>query len=200
MDFYEAMKARRSNYRLTDATPIPAARIEEILRECMTFVPSSFHSQSSRAVLLFGARHKKLWSIVRETLRAIVPADKFEATNHKIDAFAAGYGTILFYEDMETVERLQKGFPYYAENFPVWSNQSGGMLQYAVWTALSSEGLGASLQHYNPIIDAEAALEFSVPSGWRLLAQMPFGRPAGQPDAQTHKPTDDRLIVQGEDK
>lgn len=26
------------------------------------------------------------------------------------------------------------------------------MIQFAVWTALETEGLGASLQHYNPII------------------------------------------------
>ena len=30
---------------------------------------------------------------------------------------------------------------------------AAGMLQLAVWTALAEKGLGASLQHYNPLID-----------------------------------------------
>ena len=29
------------------------------------------------------------------------------------------------------------------------------MLQLVVWTALEAEGLGATLQHYNPLIDDE---------------------------------------------
>lgn len=38
------------------------------------------------------------------------------------------------------------------------------MIQFAVWTALETEGLGASLQHYNPIIGAEVAKAFEIPS------------------------------------
>lgn len=197
MNFNEAIKNRRSNYNITNTSPISDERIEEILRDCITYVPSAFHSQSSRAVLLFGDRHQKLWSIVKETLRAIVPADNFAPTNEKINSFSAGYGTILFYEDMETVDQMQKSFPFYSDKFPIYSNQSGGMLQFAVWTALSQEGLGASLQHYNPLIDAETAQEFEIPERWQLLAQMPFGKPDIQPNPLTYKPIDGRLLTQG---
>lgn len=200
MELYKAMETRRSHYDITAASPISQARIQEILSHAITYVPSAFHSQTSRAVLLFGARHQKLWSIVKETLRAIVPAENFASTDAKIDSFASGYGTILYLEDMNAVAEMQKAFPLYADNFPIWSNQSSGMLQYAVWTALSSEGLGASLQHYNPLIDAETAKEFGLPEGWRLVAQMPFGKPQAQPDELVHKPIEERLIVQGADQ
>lgn len=198
MDFYEAMRARRSRYDISGSSPIPQQRIQEILAEAITLTPSSFHSQSSRAALLFGDRHQKLWSIVLETLRGVVPADKFAATEAKIASFAAGYGTILYFEDMTTVETLQKNFPLYAENFPVWSLQSAGMLQYVVWTALSQEGLGASLQHYNPLIDAAVRAEFGIAENWKLLAQMPFGTPNSEPRALDYQPIEKRLIVQGE--
>lgn len=99
---------------------------------------------------------------------------------------------------MDTVETLQKNFPSYAENFPIWSMQSAGMLQYAVWTALSQEGLGASLQHYNPLIDASVHAEFQLPASWKLLAQMPFGAPASEPEKLAYKPIADRFIVLGE--
>lgn len=196
MELYKAMKMRRSRYNITDSSPISNQRIQEILSDAITYTPSAFHSQSSRAVLLFGDRHKKIWDIVEQTLRAIVPEDKFGATETKLNSFAAGHGTILFLEDMDTVSALQKNFPGYAENFPIWSNQSAGMLQYAVWTALSQEGLGSSLQHYNPLIDAAVTKEFGLPESWKLLAQMPFGAAAAEPDPLTYMPVEERLIVQ----
>lgn len=197
MEFYEAMKKRRSRYDITDASPLSEQRLQEILTHAITYTPSAFHSQSSRTVLLLGERHQKLWNIVLETLRTLVPAEKFASTEAKISSFAAGHGTILFFEDMETVETLQKNVPLYAENFPIWSLQSAGMLQYSIWTALSQEGLGASLQHYNPLIDEVVHAEFNVSSNWKLLAQMPFGTPASEPDVLSYKPIEERLIVQG---
>lgn len=59
------------------------------------------------------------------------------------------------FEDDTVIRSMQKEFELYKDNFPVWANQSNGMLQFAVWTALELEGLGASLQHYNPLIDDE---------------------------------------------
>lgn len=153
MNFLDAMKKRRSIYHLTNTSPISDDRIKEILSDAVTYTPSAFHSQSSRVLLLLGDQHLKLWDIVKDTLRTIVPADKFAPTEAKINSFAAGHGTILYFEDMKTVEQLQKDVPLYAENFPIWSLQSAGMLQYVIWTAFASEGLGASLQHYNPLID-----------------------------------------------
>lgn len=197
MEFYTTIKNRRSRYDLTNASPISDKQIEQIISDAVTYTPSAFHSQSSRVILLFGSRHQKLWHIVMETLRDRVPAEKFGATEAKILSFAAGHGTVLYFEDMHTVTTMQKNVPNYAENFPIWSNQSAGMLQYAVWSSLSQEGLGASLQHYNPIIDDAVIREFDVPDGWKLLAQMPFGVPSGQPGDITYKPIEERLLVQG---
>ena len=197
MELYTAMKTRRTRYDLTNASPISDQRIEEIVADAITYTPSAFHSQSSRAILLFGERHQKIWDIVMETLRAKVPAERFGPTETKINSFAAGHGTILYFEDMNTVTSMQENVPNYAENFPVWSNQSAGMLQYAIWTALAQEGMGASLQHYNPIIDDAVIKEFGVPDGWKLLAQMPFGVPSGEPSEITYKPIEERLVVQG---
>jgi predicted oxidoreductase (fatty acid repression mutant protein) len=57
----------------------------------------------------------------------------------------------------------------------VWSEQASGMAQFAVWAALADAGIGASLQHYNPLIDAAVAARWDIPSSWKLRAQMPFG-------------------------
>ncbi|HIH2748631.1 nitroreductase family protein [Burkholderia aenigmatica] len=166
---------RRTQYALGKELPISEAEAEGLIRQAIRIAPSAFHSQSSRAVILFDAMHEKLWDITRETLRAIVPADAFAPTDAKMDAFAAGAGTVLFFEDQDAIQELQKQFPLYADAFPMFSEHSAGMAQFAVWTALAEAGIGASLQHYNPLIDAEVAKQWNVSTSWKLRAQMPFG-------------------------
>ena len=67
------------------------------------------------------------------------------------------------------------------------------MLQHVIWTALVAEGLGASLQHYNPLIDAEVAQTWQLPSEWKLIAQMPFGKPTFVPGDKEFMPQSDRV-------
>lgn len=153
-DFYAAAENRRSIYGISKDTVVSDERIQEIINHAVKYTPSAFNSQSARVVVLLGEHHDNLWNnITIETLRAIVPADQFASTQEKINAFGNGYGTVLFFEDQDVIGALQKQFALYADNFPVWSQQSSGMLQYVVWTSLELEGFGASLQHYNPLID-----------------------------------------------
>lgn len=193
--FLDAVKKRRSVYGINKDTKISDARIEEIIGEAVLHSPSSFNSQSGRVVVLFGEQHDKFWDITKETLRKLVPADSFAPTEEKMAAFRSGRGTVLFFEDQSVIEGLQQQFAAYAENFPVWSQQSNGMLQYVVWTALAVEGVGASLQHYNPLVDEQVAKEWNVPSSWKLIAQMPFGNIAAEPGEKQFAPLDSRLKV-----
>lgn len=177
--FLQTAALRRTQYALGKTLPLAQDEVTRLIQEAIRLSPTSFNSQSSRAVILYGAQSEKFWDFVKTELRKIVPADAFEATNKKIDGFAAGAGTVLFYEDQDTIKGLQDKFPLYAENFPVWSEQSSGIAQYAVWTVLAAAGIGASLQHYNPLADAAAAAEWNIPAQWRLRAQMPFGSNEG---------------------
>jgi predicted oxidoreductase (fatty acid repression mutant protein) len=195
MNIYEAMEHRRSRYALDANTTVSDERIEEIVGECLVQTPSAFNSQTARVVALFGESHEKLWSIVMETLRARVPADKFAGTEAKVNGFAAAHATLLFFEETDTVKALQEQFPAYADNFPLWSLQASGMAQVNVWTALSSEGLGVNLQHYNPIIDDEVARTFGVPASWKLISQMVVGNPIAEPGPIAKKPVSERLVV-----
>ena len=196
MSMLDLMKMRRSRYSLTDRLPVPVSEVEKLVEECVKQAPSAFNSQSARVVLLLANGHKKLWRIVLEALRPLVPADTFGETEKKIKSFAAAFGTVLFLEDEEVVRSLQKKFPTYKEHFPAWSLQSDGMLQFAVWTALAERGIGASLQHYNPLIDEETARVFHLPKSWKLLAQMPFGQPFAQPEEKTYLPLSERFRVE----
>jgi len=167
---------RRTQYALGKNLPISESELEALVHEAMRLAPSSFNSQSSRALILFGAASEKLWQdITKEILRPLVPADAWGATDAKMDSFAAGAGTVLFFEDQDVIKSMQEQYPLYSDYFPIFSEHSAGMAQFAVWTALAEVGVGASLQHYMPLIDEAVARQWSVPASWRLRAQMPFG-------------------------
>lgn len=192
----EALKHRRSYYSLGNESPVGDGEIEEILKFALTYVPSAFNSQSARLVLLLGENHRKFWEIVKATLKKIVPETAYEASEKKVDqSFLAGYGTVLFYEDQAVVEHLQKSFPLYGDKFPDWSQQASAMNQFAVWTMLEDAGFGASLQHYNPLIDEEVADAWQFPRSWRLIAQMPFGKPGPTPVPHENAPMEERLWI-----
>lgn len=66
-----------------------------------------------------------------------------------------------------------------------------------VWTILEAEGLGASLQHYNPMVDERVSQEWNVPKEWKLQAQLVFGKPTGPPREKVSEPVEKRLFVHG---
>ncbi|CCC09978.1 hypothetical protein SMACR_02558 [Sordaria macrospora] len=176
----DLIKQRRTYYPLSkDLGSLTVERINEIVKEALQHVPSSFNSQSNRVVVLFGAEHEKLWDITTETLKAIVPEDNWASTAGRMAMFKGAAGTILFFEDETVVKGMQEKFALYADRFPVWATQSDAMLQHTLWVALEAEGLGANLQHYNPLIDAKVAETWSVPENWKLNAQLVFGGKTG---------------------
>lgn len=193
IDFYTAVKSRRSIYAISNESTIPDDRIVDILKDAVKYAPTSFNSQSGRVLLLLGKHHTKLWEITKEALRKIVPEASFSQTEEKLDSFARGHGTILYFEDQDVIKSLQDKFSLYKDNFPVWSEQSSGILQYIVWTALEIEGLGASLQHYNPLIDEEVRSNWHIPENWTLIAQMPFGKPLQLAGEKEYQSIDERF-------
>ena len=194
-DFYTAIQERRTMYGISKEKVASDERIQEIIETAVKHTPSAFNSQSARVVILLGEHQNKLWDITKEVLRKVVPEDKFAPTEEKINSFQSGYGTVLFFEDQSIIEELQSSFALYKDNFPIWSQHSSGMLQFVVWTALEAEGFGASLQHYAPLIDDEVHQQWNVPTTWKLIAQMPFGKPTAAPGEKEFKPLEDRVKV-----
>lgn len=194
-NFFTAVADRRSYYGISKEAIVSDDRIKEIIEHAVKYTPSSFNSQSARVVLLLGDHHDKLWDITKDALRKVVPADQFSSTEDKINSFKSGYGTVLFFEDNSVIESLQQQFPLYKDNFPIWSEQASGMHQFVIWTALEIEGFGASLQHYNELIETDIKKEWSIPNNWKLIGQMPFGKPTAEPGEKQFQPLEDRIKV-----
>ena len=194
-DFLTSVIERRSFYGIAKESPISDDRIKEIIEIAVKYAPSALNSQSTRVVLLLDIHHDRLWEITKEALRKIVPAQQFVGTEQKINSFANGYGTVLFFEEQQVIESLQQQYAIYKDNFPGWSLQANGMNQFIVWTALENEGFGASLQHYNELIEQQIKEEWSIAPTWKLISQMPFGKPIFSPSKKTFEPLETRVKV-----
>lgn len=191
-------ETRRSIYMLNDQLPVSKDEVVKLVEHAVLHTPSSFNSQSSRLVVLFGEDHQKLWQITEDLLRAMVNDDeKFKSTADKMAMFKAGAGTILYFEDQSVVKGLQEQFPLYAHNFPVWAEHTSAMHQYAIWNALAALNIGANLQHYNGVIDEKVAQTWNIDSNWKLIAQMVFGGIAAPAGEKTFEPIEKRLKVYG---
>ncbi len=195
MEIENIFAARRSVYALGNEQLMPKDDITSLLEHVLKYAPSAFNSQSSRMVILYGDAYHKFWNITMKMLHKITPPEKLDSMIVKINSFQKGLGTVLFFEDENTIHSLEKQYPLYAENFPKWSQQSSGMLQYMVWIALSAHSIGASLQHYNPLIDDEIHHEYDIPDNWQLIAQMPFGSIAAPAADKTFIPINQRLKI-----
>lgn len=64
-----------------------------------------------------------------------------------------------------------------------------------MWTALCEQGYGASLQHYNPVIDARVREFFDVPENYVLLAQLVFGGIEAHPEPKAEEDISARVKI-----
>lgn len=181
--FMEAISNRRSCYALSDYKSCSEEQIVRLMDVALREVPSAYNAQSTRLVALFGPHHRKLWQFVCDALLPIVPEQAFAGVKRGIEQrFAAGYGTILFYEDQRIIDQLKSDYPTYAWQMERYADHTSAMHQFTLWTFLAEQGLGASLQHYNPLIDDRIIAEWEIDPAWRLVAQMPFGSIDRLPD------------------
>lgn len=188
MSILQSLEQRRSYYNINKNLPVDVETVENTIKKAVELVPDAFNSKSQRVVVALGEEQDKLWDNISEAFGGKVPAEK-------IGSFKNGAGTVLYFYDKSVVEGLQEKFPAYAHNFPVWANHANGMLQITVWTALRDLGIGASLQHYNPVIDEVVRKQFDLPENYVLLAQMPFGGIGQEPDPKPSEDINNRVKI-----
>lgn len=203
MRFSEATQNRRSIRTLDAKITVPDETIIKLAENALLTIPSAFNSQSTRLTILIGEDHQKLWSITADALLAKIGQNRWNGgTKDRIAGYSDAYGTILFWDDRSCVKRMEENAPdIYKDKTDEWAQQSNGMHQYYMWVALEALGMGANLQHYNPLIDDDVKKTWDIPSGWVLTAQMVFGAAKegtiSEP-RQQRLPLEQRLLVFGE--
>lgn len=202
--FLDTIAGRRSVYALTKTLPIPDSRIHELVEQVLLKVPSAFNSQPIRASILLHSAHTKFWSsVITATEKSSTDAEHVKRSVGRIQGFEAGAGTVLFFTDEATVQANRDNIPAYASFFGEWAQHAQGMHQFALWSALSAEGVGANLQHYQFLGDefvGAVKKDLGLPEGWSLSAQLVFGGKAdkGPQEAKEKKDLKETLKVFGE--
>lgn len=190
MSITEALRQRRSYYNIGKTLPVEQEEVVRLVEDCTELVPDAFNMKSSRVVVVTGEKHRELWDRIDGLFGGKVPQEK-------MNGFRAGAGTILYFYDGSVVKGLQDRFPAYAQSFPVWASQANAMLQISIWTGLREMGIGASLQHYNPVIDEMVRELCQVPEEYVLVAQMPFGGIVSEPAPKEREDIKNRVKAIG---
>lgn len=188
MSIIESIQKRRSYYQINNVLSHSEEELVTMFERVTELVPDAFNMKSSHIVVVFGEKQVLLWDTIYDIFEGIV-------SQAKIDSFKSGAGTILYFYDESVVETMQAQFIDFADNFPGWALQASGMLQFSIWTALRDLGIGASLQHYNPIIDQKIKALFEIPQQYKLIAQMPFGGIISEPDAKEAEDISKRVRI-----
>lgn len=188
MSILKSLENRRSYYQIGDNLTVDKKDIENIIKKATQLAPDAFDMKSARVVVVFDKEHKDLWEEIGRAFEG-------KMSTEKLKSFKDGAGTILYFYDTEVVDELAEKFPAYADNFPVWANHANAMLQISIWAALRDVEVGASLQHYNPIIDDMVKDRYNLPSSYKLIAQMPFGNIVAYPDEKQKEDISKRVII-----
>lgn len=195
MQFLDILKSRHSEYVLGKDIKISEKELSSYLQEILKYTPSAFNSESQRMLVLIEEKHDGLWDQLIEVMKGTVEGEQFEKTKEKLLGFKKAYGTILFFEDMDVIEKLQEKFPIYKDNFAKWSIEQNGMLQFNTWAGLRDKEIGASLQHYNELIESYVKETYHLPDSWDLKAQMPFGSIEKGSEEKEHMDLKKRFMI-----
>lgn len=186
INILKSLEKRRTYYSIRRELPVSIDEVVRLMEQLTESVPDAFNMKSSRVVVVSGEMQDRLWNRIYDVFEGKVAREK-------IDGFRTGAGTILYFYDGKVVEGMMERFATYADNFPVWANRSSGMLQLAVWSGLRELNIGASLQHYNPVIDDAVKELLGLPKEWVLVAQMPFGGIGEEPAPKEKEKIEERV-------
>ena len=191
----DSLTRRRSIYALGNTRVVTDLCLEDTLKDCLKNCPTPFNAQSARLVLLLDKHHSNFWDLVAEKVLAAAVSGKKETAKQKMNSFKSAYGTILYFEDLDVLAQIQKEFPLYQKNMRDWTLEANGMLQYMLWQALAENEIGASLQHYNELIEDDVKKMLDLPENWKMIAQMPFGSIEKSPPEKTFLPLENRFKI-----
>lgn len=168
------VERRRSIRKLADGDLPPQA--VAAITHAIERSPASMGTTPWRIVLLQD-RRDEFWALVEQAFRDNLADEQLDRYLARLDGFRRAGLVALVYEDLAVRETLEsKGVP--AEMAVDFNLQGLGIVQHAIWLTATEQGLGASLQHWNAMLEQPlAAFTGLDPVRYRLIAQMPIGIP-----------------------
>lgn len=167
---------RRSIRRLEggELSPETVAR----LQDAVVRTPSAF-GVTPWQIIILSEHRDAFWDEVAAGFRDGLDGDRLERYLGRLDGFRSGAGVILIYEDLAARPVLHQNWGLSEQTAHDFVQQGLGMLQLVIWLVLTEEGLVASLQHWDWLIQDRLAALLDLPSErYQLISVLPVGEPA----------------------
>lgn len=178
-DLGTLLDRRRSIRRLADG-PVSEETLAR-LSEAVQRTPAAFNLAPWHVVIVREER-TSFWDVIEAGFRAGLSAERLERYLDRLAGFRPGAGAILIYEDREVLPRLRDAWQISESQAHAFVQQGIGMVQLALWLALTNDGLVTSLQHWEWLVEERLAEFTGVPEErFKLSAIMPIGYAAEPP-------------------
>ena len=172
--------AQRRSIRRLRSGPFPEST-QARLHEAVRLTPAAFNVASTHVVFVHAER-AAFWRTVEAGFRAGLEGDRLERYLDRLEGFRDGVGAALIFEDTTARAALVEAWNISDAQALAYAEQGLGMVQLALWLALTAEGLVTSLQHWEWLLeDRIAAFANCPPERFRLAAVLPIGYPDEDP-------------------
>ena len=182
------LRQRRSVRHLTTG-PFDELILGRVLAAAR-LTPAAYGRPAWRLVVI-RERQIAFWSLVEECFRATLPPERLARNLTRLAGFRGGVGAIVVYEDLAVRAELVRDCALDAATAQSFAEQGLGVVQLALWLALTAEGLTTSLQHWDALLAEELAAFLDLaPARFRLVSIMPLGYTDEVLPAGTRRPLD----------
>lgn len=199
-DLLSLMARRRSIRRLRQG-PFTDAIVERLL-DAIRLTPAAFNLPPWHVVIVH-ERRDAFWTLVEDDCRDKLEGDRLTRYLDRLDGFRSGVGAILVFENRAATPALEAAWNITEAQARSFVEQGLGMVQLAIWLALTADHLVSSLQHWDWLSEYRLSGFLGLPKDdYRLVAAMPIGY-ADEPPRVTdradlrHVVSRDRFSVSG---
>src|SRR3954464_11988474 len=177
---YAALLERRRSIRRLRHCELDAEALERV-QEAILRTPSAYGVPVWHVVLVH-QRRADFWGEVELGFRSFLSGERLERYLDRLHGFRAAAAVALIYEDRAALPELRDAWNLSDETARSFVQQGLGMVQLAIWLAVTAEGLVTSLQHWDWLIQDRLADFIDLPADrYHLAATMPIGLPAEEP-------------------
>ncbi len=155
------------------------------MQEAILRTPSAYGVPVWHVVLVH-QRRAAFWDEVKLGFRQFLSGERLERYLDRLQGFREAAAVALIYEDRDALPELRDDWNLSEETARSFVQQGLGMVQLAIWLAVTAEGLVTSLQHWDWLIQDRIADFIDLPADrYHLAATMPIGLPAEEPRQTT---------------
>lgn len=173
------LERRRSIRRLRPG-PFSEASLNRII-EAIRLTPAAYNLPPWHVVIVRDEL-TAFWQLAERAVLERLDGDRRKRYLDRLDGFRGGVAVALVYEEVAVRRQLADAWQISLEQAGAFVEQGLGMVQLALWLAVTAEDLVASLQHWEWLLEEPLADWVGLaPEQYRLKVILPIGHADEEP-------------------